>query len=665
VFEPEDIPLETTEGRRPAGAAGDRMMVGLAALALLGGALIAVGNFLPDAEGPQTGDASSQASPSAEASSSRTPRPTRSPRPLRNVQVVNEPLPSLSPQPELYYGWVRALEPIPIWSAPNSLSGQIGTLRPSEAAEVQELPEEHGGKAGWLQITQETNSGWIQPEADGRTLVKRYPSTPAASTGSIDRLIAGATGFAGLGWGRPDGAPGEFIIHSSDGATWEPMSDTVNTGESYGLQIAYGPAGWLMIEFVNTAFESVPWVSQSSDMHDWRPIGPLRDLPEENFAQLVGSEHGYVLTSFGGRGDRRAATTVWFSADGLLWAERRVPNLDVEVRLTATDLGFYMWSADSGGGIAAFSADGWEWTEVDTGGQQSVIGVVAVDDQLVVLDRRRAGGYGVWIGTVTGNHLTWTEQEAAADAFADDAVSTIVSDGARAVVFGWERGTDTPLWWMGDGHGWQRRQLTMEAFGGIPRVAAGGPAGLVVVGYRATSLGANPVIWHLDESGRWAPEPSPLVKAAADPTVRQCGSPPVDILEILTRDSQLLAHCFGDRPLTFRGWASTCDGCYWDGGGRHEPEWLATPDDNNTLELSPVSGQEWGVSARLAPSLELDPDWARNWLEVTAHFADPAAATCRFEPSPDEESWYAGTRAAVSMCRSQLVISQLRVVKGP
>ena len=47
MYDIEDVPVQTSEGLRPQSAAGDRLMVGLAALALLGGALIFVSRFLP------------------------------------------------------------------------------------------------------------------------------------------------------------------------------------------------------------------------------------------------------------------------------------------------------------------------------------------------------------------------------------------------------------------------------------------------------------------------------------------------------------------------------------------------------------------------------------------------------------------------------------------
>ncbi|HEX6473636.1 MAG TPA: hypothetical protein VF114_00950, partial [Candidatus Limnocylindria bacterium] len=48
MFDPDQVPLSTSEGHRPSSTAGDRMMIGLAILALVGGLLIAVSRLLPE-----------------------------------------------------------------------------------------------------------------------------------------------------------------------------------------------------------------------------------------------------------------------------------------------------------------------------------------------------------------------------------------------------------------------------------------------------------------------------------------------------------------------------------------------------------------------------------------------------------------------------------------
>ena len=73
----DDIPLETTEGRGAGNGIGDRLVVALALLALLGGALILVGKGLGGERGASASkspQASAAASGVAEASA--TPRPT-------------------------------------------------------------------------------------------------------------------------------------------------------------------------------------------------------------------------------------------------------------------------------------------------------------------------------------------------------------------------------------------------------------------------------------------------------------------------------------------------------------------------------------------------------------------------------------------------------------
>ena len=93
-FDPDQIPLSTSEGRRPSSTAGDRMMVGLAALAMMGGVLIAVSRLIPE-QPDQTSQASATPVQSAEDRASPSPRPSPSPRSPRTVTVDPAPLPVL------------------------------------------------------------------------------------------------------------------------------------------------------------------------------------------------------------------------------------------------------------------------------------------------------------------------------------------------------------------------------------------------------------------------------------------------------------------------------------------------------------------------------------------------------------------------------------------
>lgn len=67
------------------------------------------------------------------------------------------------------------------------------------------------------------------------------------------------------------------------------------------------------------------------------------------------------------------------------------------------------------------------------------------------------------------------------------------------------------------------------------------------------------------------------------------------------------------------------------------------------------------IGVVLDPSLGFDDAWVRTWVEVTGHFDDPAAATCRWIPSPAEEQWYAGRQQVIDGCRQQFVVTAVRL----
>jgi hypothetical protein len=653
LFEPENLEIETTDGRRPAGTAGDRMMLGLAAVALLGGALIAVTNALPDAASE-----TSRATPVAHASG--TPQPTASPPPPRSVQVVDEPLPSPGRELAQFEGWVRALEEVKIRSSSSSSAEVLAVLRPGDAAVVQALGPGDGAR-GWLAVVA-PEQGWIRSRVDGHSVIRRYPYAFQLPPGLIDRLAAHANGFVGVGLlPTPDGEYAAQLFQSSDGARWN-VGETPNMPPS-DLQIAHGPAGWLL---VTTSYDMygtpTPFLWRAEDLTDWQLLGAIHGLPGEAFAQLVGSAAGYVAATGSGFGP--SGGTIWYSRDGLAWSERRLPRSveDGLQRLFATPLGFYVDSGSSAA-TAAFSPDGWTWSDVSVGGLDTLVGMAAAGDQLLAVDTASWGEVRAWTGIIRGSLLTWREEVSASTAFDGAAVTALVSDGQRPVAFGWELGTDAPLWWIRDGTEWDRQPLP-PGFEGNPRAAAGGPAGTVVVGYRPSLVATNPVIWHLAADGTWAPEGEPVIQVQADPTPAQCGSTPADILDVMGRDPRWLAACFGTRPLTFRAWTSRCEGCYYEDPGEFEPRWLMQPTDN-LLFLAPLANGDWGTAeAVLPPSLERDERWIEHWVEVTGHYDDAAATSCHLEPEVSERFWYDPIEV-VNQCRARFVITSVTLVRGP
>jgi hypothetical protein len=661
TFEPEDLEIATTDGRRPSTTAGDRMMVGLAAVALLGGLLIAITNALPDPPA-ETSHATATARPS------RTPFPTPTPPPLRTVEVAPGPLPSPVPADFNYSGWVRVLEDVPLLTAPVHGSASWKTLQRGQAAWADQVTEQRGGEAAWMQISGE-ESGWIEPEVDGRSVVKRYTGGHRLSQ-SLETLVAGGDRFAGIGYAStPNGMANTLIVDSVDGAEWGKARVPEGTG-GWGSQLAYGPAGWLFMSMVSDdrLGGSHPWVWRSADLRDWQLLGAMSDVQESFDMRLVGSEAGYVAILSGrGVGSETNGQSVWYSADGLLWSERPVramPSEGGSAFLVATPIGFYLQSQGyRAGSVSAFSADGWTWSVVSDSPVAFAIGVVAAGDQLIAIGRSARGDMQPWIGTITEGGLSWHDDLAAGTAFVDAVVTSVVSDGQRPIAFGRQRGTDKPMWWTREDGYWQRRQLPAE-FSDIPRVAAGAAGGYVLLENRTSAVGDNPRIWHLSDVDEWEPERTPVIETQGPPTAAECGEPPTDALDLMTKDGLWLAECHGARPLTFRAWAAVCDGCYGTSGGTYAVEWLSQPVDNN-LFLSPINNGDWGwFDAVLPPSIDRNPGWRERWLKVTGHFDDPAAARCRWLPTPDDEQWYGGRAQMIDQCRSRFVITDVRLLRG-
>jgi hypothetical protein len=672
MFDPVDLPLATEEGRRPPSTAGDRMMVGLAALALFGGALIAIGKVLPESDEPQTGEATATVLATVEAT--RTPRPTATPRPLRSFQVEPGTPPEGQPQPEWYSGWVRALEDATIYGSANAQSVEMGVLREGEAAYADEIPEADGGTPGWFQI-QVPVAGWVRAEIDGREILRLFPSTSHGG-GWIEGLVSGPDGFALVGYAPQATAGHGNVFATSDGRSWQKHELPFGR-DYYGAFLAYGPAGWLAMVHVQDGTDgSQPWLWQSADAVSWEPLGALTSMQNRSggFGQLVANESGYVMLSYNQSGYGGDGVDLWYSTDGVLWSERRVPEAFSEpyaARLTATPLGFFLHYSTAGGGWVpdgpspgAFSPDGWTWSTVTADGDAlgPLVGVAAAGEDLVAIERINSGRVRAWVGIVTGEEMTWTADRAAGSAFDGAVVTAVVSDGMTPIAFGWERFTETPLWWQRRGDSWQRHELP-DDYRGIPRVAVGGPAGYLLAGSSQSALGENPTIWSLSSSGVWREQVTALVDPVASPTAQDCAEYSNDLIELI-RNSRLRVACFGDAPLTIRAFASTCDGCYYENPGTAEPEWLAQPTDANRLYLSPAEVDGWEtLDAVLAPSLEPNPRWVNRWLEVSGHFDDPASATCRRTPVLEEEYWYQGRESVIDECRTRFVVTRVRLAR--
>lgn len=663
------VRLETSGGWQPNPSGGERILVALAAIALVGAVLILVGNLLPEQETAR--DPASTPRPTARA----TPRST----PFVPLELGVTSPPSPAPRPAApFYGWIRADVDLPILSDNSEFGNPFGTLPAGAIAYAHEQEEDQPPDAnGWLYIEEPAPSGWVATRNGSTDLATRFDPSATAAPGAIWELEAGPHGFLAMGTSAfsPGGQyPPTQLYASSDGVRWQAATEEPSP-ECCWAAAAWGPAGWLLVG-TSPESDADTWIWTSPDGLRWGPAGVIgsTNLHHSGRPMTVdGSDLGYLLTtSFGG--GPGSATTVWYSPDGSTWIESQVGQARNDpLRIAALPLGFYAWTdaqqTPGGQGYAAFSVDGLHWVPVSGGPDSYEAQVVALGEQLFAMETDPATGtLRAWTGTMRGDELTWRNMQGGAP-FAGAVFSSVASDGQQVLAFGWDRATETPLTWSSSGASWIRDELP-DAFGGMASVVVGGEQGVVAVGHRWNTRGDNPVLWHRTSqarspTGEWQPEPAPILGFLPDPTAAECAPPPTDAVEFISFDRPAFIACFGSRPITFRAWSVRCDDCVGQPDEHFVPDWLAP--SANSLLLSPIIGSGWWASAVLDPVIGSRPtdDMLDAWLELTGHFDDPAAASCHWSPPPDAIGYYSGSRQIIETCRQQFVVTAVRVVDGP
>ncbi|MDH4335026.1 MAG: hypothetical protein OEW24_07190 [Chloroflexota bacterium] len=661
------VPLETTEGARTAASGSERVLIGLALLALLGAVVIVVSNLVGvDLE------ASASNSPEPSIRATATPRPARSPSPRR--QVVLEPLDLSTPPAEPMYQayWIRAEEDLAVRTAPSLDAGVGSPILAGTAAFVSGDGGSDDGM-GWMTLLAPREQLWVATRDAGRDLVTRYLPEPAPQSASVISVAAGPHGFVASGFTGEIGNSRSVLLASADGAEWVASDTELAGGYGLGSSVAWGPAGWLVAVGSGYWWSGVTSLYRSDDGLDWEPLGrlPTSGMDASSMLRLVGSEFGYLLF-----GDSSVGQEQWFSADGVAWREMAdlpAPRGDW-TDVTAIPDGFVAWSHDwletSAPVVGtAFSIDGRDWNEVVGGPTGLQPHIAAIGDRIVGIDSDPSTTSArVWIGSINRGILTWRRLPGADAAFAGTLVTALTSDGERAYAFGWDLIADRPVTWEGDGIDWTRAVLPASIHG-VPSTVVAGPSGVVLLGSRPTMRGDNPIFWHRTQQGVWRPEQSPIFEIAPD-RPPDCGSPPVDLLELLTLDQVSAVACLGSSPISFRAWSAPCHGCGADPDPLFHPAWLSNTTANHLI-LSPLGGSDWAAQdGTLPPGLELQPEWVGAWVEVTGHLDDPAAVTCTYD-APDVPDalnawWYASSRAwVVNDCRQRFVVESVAVVDGP
>ncbi len=655
--------LEPSEGQRTGGAAGERLVVGLAAFALVAGLLIALGKLVPHA--PEvTGATSPTPSPTPSSSESAVVWPP--PHLLRELTLESGTPPPAANLAYPFSGFVRATADVTIRAQPEPDAMAFGVMPAGAIAFAEELPDVSPADLGWLHMTAPQPTGWVASTEGGVQHIERISSLPAPASGDIWTVAAGSDGFLALGSGAglsTESLP-PLVAASTDGRAWR-LADLASVHFD-GVVAGWGPAGWLALLTNANADRPTTWVWQSRDRLKWAVLGKMPSDAPENPLQIVSNDGGYLLAASGSSGPE---TALWFSEDGVTWRETAATGMSSRawLRLAVGPAGFYAWDAQGEPGnapVAVYSADARTWAAVSDGPRGASSRVVAVGAAWIGTDvDSGTGARRLWIGEAKGKQLTW-RREPDTRAFGADVVTTMVSDGRRAVALGWNRSTERPMAWIRERGQWVPSPLP-HAFGGLPRIAAAGPSGVVVVGYRPTLRGPNAVFWRMAADGSWSAEDDPLLAAAPNPSTGECRPPPSSAVDFMVLDHALAVACLGDTPITLRAWAPPiCQGCFGQSGAG-QPAWLAMPGTNQVTITALEGFDGWTTPVVLAPPISPDPAWSSKWLELTGHFDDPASATCRTTPSIEEELYYAGRQSVVDTCRQQFVVTSVAPVEGP
>ena len=502
----DDIPVETSDGDRGGGGMGDRLVVGLAALALLGGALILAGKGL----GGEKGSASASGSPSGGPSASE-PAPTAAASPTPAALTVQDrALPSQEPErPTPFNGWIRLNQDLPVYDNPSTGATRISALANGTLAYAEEPPDQVPGGIYWLQIDVPSPSGFIVAGLGGKLSVQRYQQGQTAYGGSVAGLAAGPQGF--VAWGstssRANQVSRPLLATSRDGRTWTDVGAATLRGDSWIRAVAYGPAGWLALASVGSTAQTL-WLWASTDGRSWRIVGALPVDASDSEPKLIGSGAGYLLTLTGYRSSDSAAKS-WHSVDGASWTQGELPaGAAAAPRLVVgTRSGYYSWPDAYNPGPnkeAAYSPDGASWVAVEPPPTLGGGRVVALGDGLLAVGSSPVtGAPRVWRGLFTNGGVTWTSQ--ATSLPRTFGFGSLASNGSSAILFGWDRSTVAIQAWSFSGGAWTPVILPAGAFGGtVPVVAAGSPVGFVAVGSQLNLRADNPVLWSGTERGALA-----------------------------------------------------------------------------------------------------------------------------------------------------------------
>ncbi len=452
-------------------------------------------------------------------------------------------------------------------------------------------------------------------------------------------LVAGGPGFVALGWDITPKLGTEPVVWTSpDGVDWRPDPDPsghfatdangiASTGSSIVVATCCDTTGVFGRPFFRTSTDGITWVETTMP------------TTADNAAILhvAANANGYLAISLVAEPGAIEgwAPAAWRSFDGRTWV--RDSAIDKGLGLTLSGVNDVQGSgdgftiADDGGGFLRLAPDGsvtrveppapygypasgpagLAWIGTPDGGSCTAAWVWAADTWRAVQD-----GPGVCAGRIQPQLSSFM---------------TAFVDRGLALADGWL--------WVSPGTGNDGETLwALRPIDSVPAVDA--------------SPGDTP-----------APPASAIPTALTAPfsPSAPCPTGPASISKIMALDANDSVACFGSRPLTFRAWVVDPGEGY---GGACEPviptwlnpcvlpDWLLAP---GKIGKGQIPGQ---LHALRGPEVTGNLKGVSRWVNVTGHFDDPAAATCRPEAGPAAVG-DPPVGLFVLRCREQFVVTRI------
>jgi len=147
------------------------------------------------------------------------------------------------------------------------------------------------------------------------------------------------------------------------------------------------------------------------------------------------------------------------------------------------------------------------------------------------------------------------------------------------------------------------------------------------------------------------------------PVVGSCPGAPQTMLQWMATPGLVGAECFGSSAVTFAAWNTEGGGCGGFAPGRFEPQWLASPFATFALIIAPMETPAYSCgSAVVTPGTDVPA--VQQWVAVTGHWDDPAAADCRSIPQPDYR-WGDTGSDLVPTCQARFAATSVTPTSAP